>query len=92
MKKQISLFSAFLKLKTETEVENFLKDILTPSEFKDLRERWFVAQKLEKGESYRVINEATGISTTTIGRVARFLRDENYGGYRIVLKRIYDDK
>lgn len=92
MKKQISLFKAFLELKTEGEVKNFLKDILTPKEFKDLEERWIIAQMLSGGASYRAVNEATGVSTTTIGRVARFLKDENYGGYTTVLKRINNIK
>ena len=37
--------------------------------------------------TYREIHEATGVSTTTIVRVARFLRQENNGGYRILLDR-----
>ena len=37
--------------------------------------------------SYREINAQTGVSTTTIGRVARFLRDEPHGGYRAVLEK-----
>jgi len=48
-----------------------------------LSERWHVAQILNEGEkSYRDIQAETGVSTTTIGRVARFLRDEPHGGYR----------
>ena len=32
--------------------------------------------------SYRDIHEETGVSTTTIVRVGRFLRDEPHKGYR----------
>lgn len=92
MKKRVSLFKAFLSLKTEAEVNSFLKDILTPKEFKDLQERWAVAQLLSEGASYRAVSEATGVSTTTVGRVARFLNDENYGGYKLILERIYGNK
>jgi len=50
-----------------------------------LSERWHVAQILDAGEkSYRDIQAETGVSTTTIGRVARFLRDEPHGGYRAI--------
>jgi len=35
--------------------------------------------------SYRDINARTGVSTTTIGRVARFLNEEPHKGYRSVL-------
>jgi uncharacterized protein YerC len=37
--------------------------------------------------SYREIHKITRASLTTIGRVARFLRDESYGGYRNILKK-----
>ena len=36
---------------------------------------------------YRRIHELTGVSVTTIGRVARFLSGGN-GGYRTVLERL----
>jgi uncharacterized protein YerC len=39
-------------------------------------------------KSYRQINSETGVSTTTIARVARFLRDEPHQGYRTVLNRL----
>jgi len=39
-------------------------------------------------KSYREINALTGVSTTTIGRVARFLKDEPHQGYRTVLDRM----
>ena len=71
------------------EMERFLTDLCTPAELRALSERWHVAQLLERGEtSYREISAETGISTTTIGRVARFLRDEPHKGYRAVLDRI----
>jgi uncharacterized protein YerC len=40
------------------------------------------------GLSYREINAATGVSTTTIGRVARFLMQERHHGYRKVLDKL----
>ena len=62
-------------------------DLCTPAELRALAERWRVAELLAEGElSYREINAQTGVSTTTIGRVARFLRDEPHGGYRLLLE------
>ena len=71
------------------EMEAYLIDLCTPAELRALSERWHVAQLLDRGDvSYREINQLTGVSTTTIGRVARFLREEAYGGYRRVLERL----
>lgn len=84
----ISLYKALLSLKNEIEAERFLKDICTPGELRDLNERWLVAQMLSDGASYRQINELTGISTTTVGRVARFLNEESYQGYKLILERV----
>lgn len=83
------LSRAMVTIKDADEMEAFLIDLCTPAELRALSERWHVAQLLDQGEtSYREINKLTGVSTTTIGRVARFLRDEAYGGYRSVLKRL----
>ena len=55
----------------------------TPAEIRTLAERWHVARLLDgTGLSYRDIHDATGVSTTTVVRVARFLREERNGGYR----------
>lgn len=84
----VSLERAILTLKTEREMEAFLKDLLTPQEYKALRERWEIANLLNAGElSYRDISKKTGASVTTVTRVARFLKDEPYQGYRLVLAR-----
>ncbi len=82
------LARALQSTKGEADMERFLVDLCTPSELRALSERWYVAQLLDKGGlSYREINEQTGISTTTIGRVARFLNDEPHQGYRAILDR-----
>jgi len=83
------LAKALTSVKTAEEMERFLVDLCTPAELRALAERWHVAQMLDAGEqSYREINALTGVSTTTIGRVARFLKDEPHQGYRTVLDRM----
>jgi len=80
---------ALTSVNTAEEMERFLVDLCTPAELRALSERWHVAKMLDKGEqSYREINALTGISSTTIGRVARFLKDEPHQGYRTVLDRL----
>ncbi|WP_032112498.1 YerC/YecD family TrpR-related protein [Candidatus Paracaedibacter symbiosus] len=87
--KPIELAEALFLLETEDEVHRFLKDLCTPQEIIALKERWRVCQYLEAGNlSYRDIHRLTGASLTTIGRVARFLKEEPYQGYRLVLNRI----
>ena len=69
----------------------FLADLCTPAEVHSLAERWQVARLLDAGElTYREIHDATGVSTTTIVRVARFLRQETNSGYRLLLDRAKD--
>ena len=84
--KYLELETALSRLGSPEDVRAFLVDLCTPAELRALSERWHVAQILDEGEkSYREIQADTGVSTTTIGRVARFLRDEPHGGYRAVL-------
>lgn len=65
-----------------------LVDLCTPAEIRTLAERWHVARLLDgTGMSYREIHDATGVSTTTVVRVARFLRQEPHRGYRLALDR-----
>lgn len=82
----MELNEVFAKLSTKEDVLNFLKDLCTPKELRDLNERWEVCKLLhEKNLSYRQIKEKTKASLTTIGRVARFLKDESNNGYLHVL-------
>jgi len=56
-------------------------------------ERFRVARLLDEGQlSYRDISERTGASTTTVTRVARFLREMPHQGYRLVLDRMSEKK
>lgn len=81
------LFKAILSLKNEDECYRFFEDVCTVAELKSIAQRLDVAMKLDAGESYTGIAEATGASTATISRVKRYL---NYGadGYRLVLDRL----
>jgi TrpR-related protein YerC/YecD len=87
------LSEAFLLLRTADEARRFLYDICTPKEIADLSDRWWVARLLDEGKhSYRDIHALTGISITTIGRVARFLQHENFHGYQLVIERMKNGK
>jgi TrpR-related protein YerC/YecD len=88
-----ALAHAMLMLKGEVEAERFLRDLTTPGELQALAERWRVARMLDAGgKSYRDISAETGVSTTTVTRVARFLAQENFKGYRLVLDRLKEPR
>lgn len=83
------LAEALLTPSSVEEMVRLLTDLCTPAEIRTLAERWHVARLLDGSElSYRDIHDATGVSTTTIVRVARFLRQEPHQGYRAALDRL----
>lgn len=83
------LFTAIASCKTQEEVRAFFQDLCTPGELAAMVERLRVCKLLDSGKySYREIQQLTGVSATTVGRVARFLHQEPYQGYRLILDRI----
>ena len=83
------LYAALLRLESAEEMRAFFRDLCTPAELEALTDRWRVVPWLERGVPYREIHDHTGVSVTTIGRVARFLVQGN-GGYRIAIDRLAD--
>ena len=81
------LFEAIKTLQGFEEYRSFFQDILTPSEFQAIKDRWTVAALLYEGYTYREVNAISGVSITTVARVARFLSDGS-GGYQIALERL----
>ncbi|MGV6851324.1 MAG: YerC/YecD family TrpR-related protein [bacterium] len=86
-----SLCEIMQSLKTSAECEAFLQDLCTPAELEALADRWHVAPLICDKIPYRKIHEMTGVSVTTIGRVARFIEQGN-GGYKIALERLAQNK
>lgn len=83
------LCEALLAPATTEEMASLLADLCTPAEIRTLAERWHVARLLDGTDlTYRDLHDATGVSTTTIVRVARFLKQERNLGYRMALDRL----
>lgn len=80
-------FKAFLAIKNETECRNFLRDLLTEAELKEFINRWKVAQMLNEKISYEEISKETGMSSTTIARISKWLTN-GMGGYKLILSRM----
>jgi TrpR-related protein YerC/YecD len=82
-----SLLQAILTLRSVEECRDFFRDLCTPAELQALADRWSVVGLLRQDIPYREIHRQTGVSVTTIGRVARYLANGN-GGYALVLRRL----
>lgn len=80
------LFEAIRSLEGKDEVERFLRDLCTLSELEAMAHRWEVVKLLDQGLPYQEIARRTGASTTTVTRVAHWLR-HGEGGYRTALDR-----
>ena len=78
------LAKAFLKLKTEQEAANFLRDLLTIKELEEFANRLEMARLLKQGMSYKRIAEKLKVSTTTVTRTAHWLF-RGCGGYDKIL-------
>ncbi len=63
---------------------NFLRDLCTLEELKELSARWEAVQLIAKRMPYREVTKKTGLSTTTVTRIAHWLY-HGEGGYEIAL-------
>lgn len=82
-----TLFGIILSLKNKEECRKFFRDLLTEPEIKEFANRWKVARMLDEKTSYEKIEKATGMSSTTIARVNKWLTNGK-GGYKLMLKRL----
>ena len=85
-KEHEELFSAFVSLRTRKEAERFLRDLCTMSELDAMAHRWQVARLLDEGLPYLEVAKRAHASTTTVTRVAQWLR-RGEGGYQLALRR-----
>ncbi|MDD3647812.1 MAG: YerC/YecD family TrpR-related protein [Candidatus Dojkabacteria bacterium] len=79
-------FTAILKLRSKDECKQFFRDLLSVPELKTFAMRWKVANMLYDGITYQDIEKATGMSSTTIARISRWL-EYGEGGYKLLIKR-----
>lgn len=82
------LAEALITVTTIEEANAFLADLCTPAEIRALEERWMVAQYLDQGLPYREVARLAHASTTTVVRVARYLKEMPHQGYRLLLDRM----
>lgn len=81
-----ALFKVIAEISDTKEAANFFRDLCTLEELTEMSKRWQAAILLEKGQTYREVSGKTGLSTTTVTRVAHWL-NHGRGGYKAMLKR-----
>lgn len=84
------LIEAVLSMRSPDELRAFLEDLCTPAELEAIADRWRVVPLLVQGVAYREIHDRTGVSVTTVGRIARCL-ELGAGGYRLAAERVLGD-
>lgn len=81
------LMRAVLELKDVREAKKFFRDLLTEQELLEFGRRWQAARMLNSKASYAEIVRKTGLSSTTVARISKWLT-RGKGGYRLMLARL----
>jgi TrpR-related protein YerC/YecD len=81
------LIEAILALKSQKEAKIFLRDLLTEKELVEFGNRWKAVQMLDEKIPYVRIEKETGLSSTTVARISKWLQNGE-GGYKLMLKRL----
>ncbi len=82
-----ALLDAIVSLEDADEAADFLRDLCTLGELRDMSQRWAVVRLLDAGMHYGQISRETGASTATITRIASWLH-HGEGGYRRMLDKL----
>ncbi len=81
------LTQAILALRGASEAQAFLRDLLTPKEIKEFAKRLQTAEMLSENVPYILIEKKTGLSSTTVARVSKWLKGKE-GRYRTIIARL----
>jgi len=87
LKKRVQFIESILSLKNADETKRFLRDLMTTGEIEEFSNRLLAAQLLSKDVQYNAITKETGLSSTTIARISKWLNG-SLGGYRLILNRL----
>lgn len=85
------LYATINRLESLEECRKFFRDLLTETEIREFAERWKVARMLWQGIPYTTIERETGLSSRTIARVHKWLK-QGKGGYLMMLRRMHAQK
>lgn len=71
------LFESITNFNDAEKLEGFFRDFCTMQELKMFGDRWAIAKLVHKRFPYRIINEQTGASSSTISRITNALKYGN---------------
>lgn len=80
------LVEALLLLKNSDEAERFLRDLMTEQEIVEFAKRLKTAEMLLAEIPYSAIEKETGLSSTTVARVSKWLNGPLKGYKNIIAK------
>src|SRR5262245_55139770 len=80
------LAQALVAIDTKTDMQNFLRDVMTEKEIIEISSRLQAARMLKAGKTYNEIVERTKLSSRTVARVSDWMAN-GAGGYASVLAR-----
>jgi TrpR-related protein YerC/YecD len=87
-KQNRDLIRAVLGLRTPDEARRFLRDLMTEAEITEFAKRFRAAEMLSRNLPYSQIESETGLSSTTVARVSKWLNGKE-GGYRAIIARLH---
>lgn len=80
------LAKTLISIEKESDMQNFLRDLCTIEELDEISNRWEAVGLLDKGIPYREVASKTGMSTTTVTRIAHWMK-HGEDGYKKALKK-----
>lgn len=85
----VELEAVFVKIgKNKTLIHEFLFDILSPAEYKELAVRWQIIKQLKNDVPHRNIAQNLKVSVATVTRGSRELMNKK-GGFDLVWEKYY---
>ncbi len=92
MKKDKSLIDVLIEISdNQNLLHEFLKDILTPAEYAEVKTRWEIVKMLDKGIAQHEIAKKLKVGIATVTRGSMELKDPK-GGFALVLKQMKNKK
>lgn len=79
------LSETLLAFDAKIELQNFLSDVMTEKEIKEISARLEAARLLTQKVSYTEVATRTGLSSRTIARISEWLKNGT-GGYAVALR------